>query len=230
MPKFEVTAVETRTLIFEIEAINKEAAAEKAQPLNASFAKSNTLSARNIEYVCQAMTPQQRAFKMQIDNIRNDYNNLQVNNKLPSGEKVDDETSKTMQEHLISLHDQLIKQASLDLPLLSDGIVETHLGETTEFFKAHLGDPTKEHIGDPTKPTVPQSILDMDEEEVWEKAATKLGWHFDSDYKGWVKPSNMKEGARPGEWDAYVRDLSAEDACNEESIETIDEAREILAV
>jgi hypothetical protein len=56
----------------------------------------------------------------------------------------------------------------------------------------------------------------------------KLGWHYDEDYKGWIKPENKTPGKIHGEWDAYVRDLTAEDACNEEGIDTVEEAKGVI--
>jgi hypothetical protein len=47
--------------------------------------------------------------------------------------------------------------------------------------------------------------------------------------KGWIKPANIKEGKRRGEWDAFVRDMTAEDACNEEGIDSVEEAAEALS-
>lgn len=231
MPKFTVNVTETSIRVFEVDALNAEDAKVKAMDLAPSSCVKIDLISREATEASRKLAPQEKVFAIQLDNIRRDYARLANQRKLPDGHPVEDADAITMMHHLAKLHNALLEQSGLDLPLLGEGgVIDTHLGETTEFFKEHLGDPTTDKPAKPAKPKKAKptasihGLSDHEKKELWEKAATKLGWKFDEDYKGWVKPENIKEGSRPGEWDAFVRDLTAEDACNEEDITTLEEA------
>jgi hypothetical protein len=207
MPKFSVTVLETTTLDFEIEAVNADEAEKLSYDMDRTLAKASEPT-REVSASSRKLEPNEIALKMQIDNIRADYERLKVEGTLPSGEEVDEASGITILEHLATLHNNLVTQSGLDLPPLGagDSIVEKHIGEA---------DPTPIQITE-------------DPQVIWERAAAKLGWHWDADYKGWIKPSNKKPGAVHGEWDAYVRDQEAEDACNEEGIDTLEEAMAVI--
>jgi hypothetical protein len=162
--------------------------------------------------VKRRLEPKERVFEMQIINIRADYERLATKQSLADGTIVDDETAETMKLHLAKLHDALVDQSGLDIPHLAqgDGLIAEHLGE------------------DVARKSREPVVID-NPEEVWKRCATAFGWEFDEDYKGWIKPANIKEGKRRGEWDAFVRDMTAEDACNEEGIDSVEEAAEALS-
>jgi hypothetical protein len=211
VPKFTVTVLETTTLNFEIEAVNADEAEKLSYDMDRKLAKASEPT-REVASSSRKLEPVELAFKLQIDNIRADYERLLTKQTLPSGETVDDDTAATMMDHLRQMHNNLVLQSGLDIPHISgtSSVVAEHLGEDVITAKK---EPI--HIDNP--------------EEVWKRCATAFGWEFDPDYKGWIKPVNIKEGARRGEWDAFPRDMTAEDACNEEGIDSVEEAAEALS-
>jgi hypothetical protein len=207
MPKFEVVVTVSRDLTFEVEAVNEEEAAKTVTESNSLDPIRETDAEQQVKSTTRKLEPQELVYKMQIENIRRDYDSV-ASGKLPSGESIDEGTMATMKKHLATLHDTLVKQSGLDIP---------PLGEGGSIVSEHIGQPDLAPIG-----------IDEDPEAIWHKAATKLGWHYDEDYKGWIKPENKTPGKIHGEWDAYVRDLTAEDACNEEGIDTVEEAKGVI--
>lgn len=210
MPKFTVTVLETTTLNFEVEAINADEAEKLAYDIDRAQAVSSSGPTREVASSSRKLEPKELAFKMQIDAIRRDYDLLEQSQKLPSGEIVDDATAETIKAHLADMHNGLVRNSGLDLPLIGGNIVADHLGED---------------VVAPAKPALDLSNPKL----IWERCATAFGWEFDEDYKGWIKRANIRDGARHGEWDAYPRDLTAEDACNEEGIDSVEEAAEALS-
>jgi hypothetical protein len=212
MPKFEVTVTLTRDLTFVVDAVNEDEAGKLVLESNDLDPIRESDATQTIKAASRKLEPKELVFKFQIDNIRRDYEELTKTQKLPSGEIVDDATAETMKSHLITMHDNLVTQSGLDIP---------KLGEPGNLIAEHLGDDAIPAKKEPVHIDNPQLI--------WEKCATAFGWEFDEDYKGWIKPGNIKEGARRGEWDAFPRDLTAEDACNEEGIDTVEEAAEAIS-
>jgi hypothetical protein len=212
MPKFEVCVTVSRDLTFEVDAVNEEDAAKSVVESDALNPIHEGNAEQVIKWTKRKLEPQELVYHMQIVNIRGDYERLDTKQTLADGTVVDDATAETMKKHLIMLHDALVDQSGLEIPHLAQGdnLVTEHLGADVI----------------PLKKT-PVSIDNP--EEVWKRCATAFGWEYDPDYKGWIKKDNRKPGKIHGEWDAYVRDLSAEDACNEEGIDTVEEAAEALA-
>jgi hypothetical protein len=206
MPKFEVCVTLTRDLTFEVEAINEEEAAKTVLESNSLDPIRETDAQQQVKSTTRKLEPQELVYKMQIENIRRDFDMI-TSGKLPSGESIDEGTMATMKDHLVKLHDSLVTQSGLDI---------SPLGEGSTIVAEHIGQPDLTPIG-----------ID-DPQVIWERAATKLGWHWDGDYKGWIKPENKKPGAIHGEWNAYARDMEAEDACNEEGIDTLEEAKGVI--
>jgi hypothetical protein len=208
MPKFEVCVTITRDLTFEVEAINEEEAAKTVLESNSLDPIRETDAEQHVKSTVRKLEPHEIALKMQIENIRRDYEQLDSYNTLPSGEIIDAASGKTILAHLAKLHDALVTQSGLQIPPLGDGegLVSEHIGQP---------EPAPIEFGE-------------DPQAIWEKAASKLGWHWDPDYKGWIKPANRRPGKVHGEWDAYVRDMEAEDACNEEGIDTVEEAKGVI--
>lgn len=211
MPKFTVTVLETTTLHFEIEAVNADEAEKLSYDMDRKLAKASEPT-REVASSSRKLEPVELAFKLQIDNIRADYERLATKQTLPSGEVVDDGTAATMMDHLRQMHNNLVLQSGLDIP---------HITGTSSVVAEHLGEDVITANKEPIHIDNPQLV--------WEKCATAFGWEFDPDYKGWIKPANIKEGCRRGEWDAFPRDMTAEDACNEEGIDSVEEAAEALS-
>jgi poly(3-hydroxyalkanoate) synthetase len=225
MPKFEVTVIESRELVFEVEAATAESAGAHALTDTPVPVVKDVAFTRVVKFAERKLTPQELVFKMQIENIRRDYEQLDKYNKLPSGEIVDAASGQTILTHLAILHDELVAQSGLDTPRLGEldwreGVIAEHLGELAKPVGAEATTEGPPSI--PPKPA-PAHII-SDPQQVWEQCATAFGWEYDPDYKGWIKKADRKPGKIHGEWDAYVRDLSAEDACNEEGIDTVEEA------
>lgn len=212
MPKFEVIITLSRDLVFEVDAVNEEEAAKIALDKDDLKPVREGEAEQVVKATSRKLDPQELVYKFQIENIRRDYNILSNSQKLPSGEFVDDATAETMKAHLAIMHNNLVDQSGLDIPHLGGSVVAEHLGELANPIAA------KRDLGPIENP-----------EEVWKRCATAFGWEFDEDYKGWIKPGNIKEGKRRGEWDAFVRDMTAEDACNEEGIDSVEEAAEALS-
>jgi hypothetical protein len=227
MPKFEVSVTEKTILVFNVDAVNEEAAKDAALAMERSEARPNEViggpdglvSTREVSWVTRKLAPQELVFKMQIENIRRDYD-IVTSGKLPSGESIDEGTVATMQQHLAMIHDELVDQSGLYFP---------HLAQGDNLVTEHLGTNAAGHLGADVIPLKKTPVSIDNPEEVWKRCATAFGWEYDPDYKGWIKKDNRKPGKIHGEWDAYVRDLSAEDACNEEGIDTVEEAAEALA-
>jgi hypothetical protein len=207
MPKYEVTVTESRDLIYEVDAVNSEDGKAAVTLPGAKLLTPDVAFTQTVKDITRKLEPQELVYKMQIENIRRDYDSV-ASGKLPSGESIDEGTMATMKTHLATLHDTLVKQSGMDIP---------PLGEGGSIIAEHIGDSDPAPLG-----------IDEDPEAIWHKAATKLGWHYDEDYKGWIKPENKTPGKIHGEWDAYVRDLTAEDACNEEGIDTVEEAKGVI--
>jgi hypothetical protein len=217
MPKYEVHILDTYERVYDVEAVNADEASKLAKEMDSAAASRTSLKDRTVEKAERKLEPKERVFQMQIMNIRSDYERLASKQSLADGTIVDDATAETMKSHLAILHNSLVDQSGLDIPRLAiapasqgDSLVAEHLGEDVIPAKR-----TPVHIDNP--------------EEVWKRCATAFGWEFDEDYKGWIKPANIKEGKRRGEWDAFVRDMTAEDACNEEGIDSVEEAAEALS-
>lgn len=216
MPKYEVHILDTYERVYDVEAVNADEASKLAKEMDSAAASRTSLKDRTVQKAERKLEPKERVFQMQIMNIRSDYERLATKQSLADGTIVDDATAETMKEHLAKLHDALVDQSGLEIPHLAqaDSLVAEHLGEdvTRKSPNAELA-----------------KLVEESPEVIWERCATAFGWEWDQDYKGWIKPANIKEGARRGEWDAFVRDMTAEDACNEEGIVTVEEAAEALA-
>jgi hypothetical protein len=209
MPKYEVCIAVTRELVFEVDAVNEEEASKSVLESNSIDPIRESDAEQEVKWTKRKLEPKERVFQMQIINIRSDYERLATKQSLADGTIVDDATAETMKSHLAILHNSLVDQSGLDIP---------HLG----------GSVVAEHLGADVIPIKREPVVIDNPEEVWKRCATAFGWEFDEDYKGWIKPANIKEGKRRGEWDAFVRDMTAEDACNEEGIDSVEEAAEAL--
>jgi hypothetical protein len=210
MPKFEVCVTLTRDLTFEVEAINEEEAAKTVLESNSLDPIRETDAQQQVKSTTRKLEPQELVYKMQIENIRRDFDMI-TSGKLPSGESIDEGTMATMKDHLAKLHDSLVDQSGLDIRHLAQG-----------------DSLATENLGADVAPAKKTPVNIDNPEDVWKRCATAFGWEYDADYKGWIKKDNRKPGKIHGEWDAYVRDMSAEDACNEEGIDTVEEAAEAL--
>jgi hypothetical protein len=218
MPKYEVHILDTYERVYDVEAVNDGRSRKLVKEMDSAAASRTSLKDRRSRKLKRKLEPKERVFQMQIMNIRADYERLATKQSLADGTIVDDATAETMKVHLATLHDALVDQSGLDIPSLGE---EHHLDATNKLIA--------EHLGDDTIPAKKTPVHIENPEEVWKRCATAFGWEFDEDYKGWIKPANIKEGKRRGEWDAFVRDMTAEDACNEEGIDSVEEAAEALS-
>jgi hypothetical protein len=217
MPKYEVCIAVTRELVFEVDAVNEEEASKSVLESNSIDPIRESDAEQEVKWTKRKLEPKERVFQMQIINIRSDYERINNKQTLPSGEVIDDATAETMKSHLTILHNSLVDQSGLDIPRLA--IAPASQGDSL----------VAEHLGADVIPIKREPVVIDNPEEVWKRCATAFGWEFDEDYKGWIKPANIKEGKRRGEWDAFVRDMTAEDACNEEGIDSVEEAAEALS-
>jgi hypothetical protein len=217
MPKYEVHILDTYERVYDVEAVNADEASKLAKEMDSAAASRTSLKDRTVEKAERKLEPKERVFQMQIINIRSDYERLASKQSLADGTIVDDATAETMKSHLAILHNSLVDQSGLDIPRLA--IAPASQGNSL----------VAEHLGADVIPIKREPAVIDNPEEVWKRCATAFGWEFDEDYKGWIKPANIKEGKRRGEWDAFVRDMTAEDACNEEGIDSVEEAAEALS-
>ena len=59
---------------------------------------------------------------------------------------------------------------------------------------------------------------------IWAEAAELLGWEYSPAYAGWVHPNHIRPGSSRSDCDGYPSDVSAEEACFQDGIETLDQA------
>ena len=65
--------------------------------------------------------------------------------------------------------------------------------------------------------------------EPWKSAAENRGWTFDPAYNGYVRGDHHPNGPA-GQFSSYPSDLTAEDACFVDGIETEDDALRASAI
>lgn len=67
-----------------------------------------------------------------------------------------------------------------------------------------------------------QSLLPVTPDDIWTRAAEKLGWHWSPAHCGYVCDHHFApDGNQPSE-------VTAEDACFIDAIETLDEAKALI--
>jgi hypothetical protein len=66
------------------------------------------------------------------------------------------------------------------------------------------------------------------EQAIWRKAAEAKGWEWSPAYNGYIRADYHPDGPR-NQFRSYPSELAAEDACFIDGIETLDQAKAVIA-